>query len=83
MLENGKIIIIQLLLIKMEKINLKIYQIVLMISITLILLVIDFLIFHDYFKPGETYTLVEYLIGLASILIIVVFGSLLIRNRIE
>lgn len=34
-------------------------------------LFVDFLLFHDLFKIGEPYTLVEYLTGVLSIIVIV------------
>lgn len=33
-------------------------------------LLVDFLFFHDAFKPGETITVAQYLTGILSILVI-------------
>jgi hypothetical protein len=33
--------------------------------------VVDFLLFHDFFKAGETHTFVEYLIGILSVGVII------------
>ncbi len=47
----------------------------------LILVVVDFLIFHDLFKIGENYTVTEYLTGIVSILIFLIFGKLFLTDR--
>ena len=46
------------------------------LAVTLILgfLAVDFLFFHDFFKPGEVITLPQYLTGLLSIPVLI--GSL-------
>lgn len=45
-----------------------------LISIVLILgfLAVDFLFFHDIFKPGETISLAQYLTGLLSIPVFII-----------
>lgn len=43
-------------------------------------LFIDFILFHDYFKPGETTTVVQYLIGILSIVVFFRLGYSLARN---
>ncbi len=51
------------------------------LAVTLILgfLAVDFLFFHDFFKPGEVITLPQYLTGLLSIPVLI--GSL--RSLLE
>jgi hypothetical protein len=53
------------------------------VSIGLILgfLFVDFLFFHDIFKPGEAITLAQYLTGLLSIPVIVIFAQSLLRTQ--
>lgn len=43
------------------------------IVIILTLLIIDWLIFHDIVKPEESYTITEFLTGIVSIPIIIIF----------
>jgi hypothetical protein len=53
------------------------------VSIGLILgfLFVDFLFFHDIFKPDETITLAQYLTGLLSIPVIVIFAQSLLKTQ--
>jgi hypothetical protein len=54
------------------------------ICVVLILgfLFVDFIFFHDVFKPGETTSIGQWLTGILSILVIVVsIQSLLAPNR--
>lgn len=48
--------------------------------IIIFLLIIDWLIFHDLFKGGERYTVTEFLTGLVSIPVIIIFGFELFRR---
>ena len=41
--------------------------------------VVDFLFFHDLFKPGEVITLPQYLTGALSVLVVVLAGQNLLR----
>ncbi|HEX5429508.1 MAG TPA: hypothetical protein VFX17_00310 [Patescibacteria group bacterium] len=55
-----------------------------LIYIILILgfLFLDFLLFHDILKPGETYTVADFLTGVLSILVIIVsVKALLVRDN--
>ena len=65
----------------MKKVNLVMYEKLLMILIIIDITVIDFFKFHDFLKAEENYTLVDYLVGLMSILIMLFFMSLLMKNR--
>jgi hypothetical protein len=40
------------------------------IALILGFLAVDFFLFHDFFKAGESFTFVEYLIGLLSVVVI-------------
>jgi hypothetical protein len=53
------------------------------VSISLILgfLFVDFLFFHDIFKPGEATTAAQYLTGLLSIPAIVIFAQSLLKTQ--
>jgi hypothetical protein len=53
------------------------------ISISLILgfLFVDFLFFHDIFKPGEVITPAQYLTGLLSFPAIVIFAKSLLKTQ--
>lgn len=53
-----------------------------LLSIVLLLgfLFVDFLFFHDVFKPGETTTLPEYLTGVLSLPIIVIAAKQLFHR---
>ena len=64
----------------MKKTSLMLFKL-LIIIIIITLIVIDFLIFHDYFKTGENYTLVEYLTGIVSIPVILILGWFLIKYK--
>ena len=35
-------------------------------------LAVDWLTFHDFFKPGEVYSFKEYLVGFLSILVLII-----------
>ena len=61
------------------KANLETYEQFLIILSVAILVIIDFLIFHDFFK--ESYTVTEYLTGLVSIIIIFIFTKFFIENK--
>jgi hypothetical protein len=52
------------------------------IDIVLILgfLFVDFLMWHDLFKIGETHSLVEYLTGVLSIIVIVISVQSLLKK---
>jgi hypothetical protein len=52
----------------------------LIILLIISLIVLDFLIFHDFFS-GERYTFAEYLTGVVSVPIIIILASLLRKNR--
>lgn len=43
-------------------------------------LFVDFLLFHDYFKPGEATTVVGYVIGILSIIVFLRSGYSLARD---
>ena len=43
-------------------------------------LAVDFLFFHDLFKPGEATTPAQYMTGLLSILVIAVCGQSLLKS---
>lgn len=43
-------------------------------------LVVDWLIFHDIFKGGETYTITEFLTGALSLLVFFISGKSLIKK---
>lgn len=43
-------------------------------------LVVDWLIFHDIFKAGETYTVTEFLTGILSLLVFFVSGKALLKK---
>jgi hypothetical protein len=55
------------------------------LAVTLIVgfLLVDFLFFHDFLKPGEVITFPQYLTGLLSIPVILVSGLYLIRGDDE
>ena len=53
---------------------------VLYIVLIVALLMIDFLIFHDFFS-GESYTVTEYLTGIVSIPLIIVLADLLREKK--
>ena len=40
------------------------------IALILGFLAVDFFLFHDVFRTGETYTFVEYLVGFLSVFVI-------------
>ncbi|MBV9159397.1 MAG: hypothetical protein JO019_02245 [Candidatus Kaiserbacteria bacterium] len=42
-------------------------------------LIVDFLLFHDLFKPGESYTVAEYLIGALSVLVFITSARSLLK----
>lgn len=65
----------------MKRINLEKYEIVFLTLIVFLLIVINFLIFHDFFKVGEQYSLAEYLTGLVSILVVIFLFSILTKFR--
>lgn len=44
-------------------------------------LFVDFVFFHDYFKPGEVTTLPQYLTGILSIPVIITSFQSLIENK--
>jgi hypothetical protein len=44
-------------------------------------LFVDFLFFHDIFKPGETTSVAQYLTGILSIPVIVVSVQELLKNN--
>lgn len=50
------------------------------IALILGFLAVDFLLFHDFLKVGETHTFVEYLVGVLSILVIVNSARALFTN---
>jgi hypothetical protein len=52
------------------------------LSVTLIagFLFVDFLFFHDFFKPGEVTTLPQYLTGILSIPVLVLASLQLVRR---
>jgi hypothetical protein len=43
-------------------------------------LVVDWLIFHDIFKGGETYTVTEFLTGALSLLVFFISGKSLLKK---
>jgi hypothetical protein len=43
-------------------------------------LVVDWLIFHDIFKAGETYTVTEFMTGLLSLVVFFVSGRALLKK---
>jgi hypothetical protein len=43
-------------------------------------LVVDWLIFHDIFKGGETYTVTEFLTGALSLLVFFTSGKSLLKK---
>lgn len=43
-------------------------------------LVVDWLIFHDIMKPGETYTVTEFLTGALSLVVFFVSGKSLLKK---
>ncbi|HUY85303.1 MAG TPA: hypothetical protein VMU97_02195 [Candidatus Dormibacteraeota bacterium] len=53
-----------------------------LVGVVLILgfLVVDFLFFHDAFKPGEVITLPQYLTGILSIPVFVISVQTLLKN---
>jgi len=55
------------------------------LAVTLIVgfLLVDFLFFHDVFKPGEVITFPQYLTGLLSVPVILVAGLYLVRGDEE
>ena len=53
---------------------------VLNIVIILGFLLVDFLLFHDFLKQGETFTFVEYLVGALSIPVILMAMHSLFGN---
>jgi hypothetical protein len=55
------------------------------LAVTLIVgfLLVDFLFFHDFLKPGEVITFPQYLTGRLSIPVILVSGLYLIRGDDE
>ena len=65
----------------MKKVSLGLFDETLMILITIALIAIDFLIFHDFLKVGETYTFTDCLIGITSVLIFFIFVRIFIKNR--
>ncbi len=48
----------------------------------LTLVLIDALTFHDFFKPGEHLTPVQYMFGLVSIPLVFILSKDLIQNKI-
>lgn len=54
-----------------------------LLNIVLLLgfLFVDFLFFHDYFKPGETISLAQYLTGLLSVPVIVLSAQSLLKAQ--
>ena len=50
------------------------------IALILGFLAVDFLFFHDFFKPGEVISLAQYLVGLLSILVVVMSARSLVKN---
>lgn len=52
-----------------------------LLDIVLILgfLIVDFLFFHDFAKPGETISVAQYLTGILSIIVIVRSARSLLR----
>ncbi len=53
------------------------------IDVVLILgfLFVDFLMWHDLFKVGETHTVVEYLTGILSIMVIIISLQSLLKSK--
>ncbi len=54
-----------------------------LVSVVLIVgfLFVDFLFFHDFFKPGETTSLAQYLTGILSIPVFVMSAQVLLKNK--
>lgn len=64
----------------MAKITLEAHEKVLTIGIILALILVDFLIFHDFLKASEHYTLTEYLTGIVSLFVFFLLGNFLIKK---
>jgi len=43
-------------------------------------LAVDFLFFHDLFKPGEVTTLPQYMTGLLSVAVLAICGQSLLKS---
>ena len=50
------------------------------IVLTFGFVLVDFLFFHDVFKPGEIVTFPQYLTGVLSIPVVVIFALFLLRG---
>lgn len=67
----------------MAKVNLNVFEKILMIISVIGFVIVDSLFFHDIFKPGEIITFPQILTGILSVFVFIFCISLLFKDWLK